>query len=41
MLYIFTDQLSLEKLGNVEDDGEDEGGDDVGGQMQAGGRGYL
>ena len=40
-LHICTDQLSLEKLGYVEDDGEDEGRDDVGGEVQGGGRGHL
>ena len=35
------DQLSLQELGNVEDDGEEEGGDDEGGQVDRGGRGHL
>ena len=40
-LHICTNQLSLEKLRYVEDDGEDEGRDDVGGEVQGGGRGHL
>ena len=35
------DQLSLQELGNVEDDGEEEGGNDEGGQVERGGRGHL
>ena len=41
MFNICTDQLSLKKFWYVEDDGEEEGGDDVGGQVQGGGRGHL
>ena len=40
-LTLSTDQLSLQKLGYVEDDGEDEGRDDVGGQVERGGIGHL
>ena len=40
-LTLSTDQLSLQKLGYVEEDGEDEGRDDVGGQVERGGIGHL
>ena len=40
-LTLSTDQLSLQKLGYVEDDGEDEGRDDVSGQVERGGIGHL
>ena len=35
------DQLSLQELGDVEDDGEEKGGDDEGGQVERGGGGHL